>query len=84
MTARNLRAYDGGQAVRAAVRAIMATHSPLARPLTAKAINARLQPELRRSPRTIQEHVLAIQHETELELTIDRVQRNLSPDCGAA
>jgi hypothetical protein len=39
VTARNPKAYQDGQAVRAAVKAIMAAHSPLLLPLTAKVIN---------------------------------------------
>jgi hypothetical protein len=63
MTARNARAFEDGQAVRAAVRAIMAAHSPLAWPLTAKVINAKLPPHLRRDENTIRWHMRQIRRE---------------------
>jgi hypothetical protein len=66
MTARNLRAYHDGQAVRAAVRAIMAERSPLARPLSAKQIRARLPPHLRRDERTVRVHMRGIHLEAEI------------------
>jgi hypothetical protein len=46
--------------VRAAVRAIMAAHSPLRKPLTAKRINALLPAHLRRSDQDIRHHMRAI------------------------
>lgn len=60
---RNPRAFRQGQAVRAAVKAVLAAHSPLAWPLTAKAINARLPAHLRRDEATIRWHVRAIRTE---------------------
>jgi hypothetical protein len=47
-------------AVRAAVRNIMAAHSPLAKPLTAKRINALLPEPLRRSDQDIRHHMRSI------------------------
>jgi hypothetical protein len=46
--------------MRAAVRAIMAAHSPLAKPLTAKRINALLPEHLRRSDQDVRHHMRAI------------------------
>jgi len=66
MTARNLKAYEDGQAVRNAVRAIMAARSPLLPPLTAKAINAKLPEHLRREENTIRWHMRQIRREAEL------------------
>ena len=43
--------------VRAAVRETLAAHSPLAKPLTAKAINAKLPAHLRRSDGAIRHHM---------------------------
>jgi hypothetical protein len=63
MTARNLKAYEDGQAVRNAVKDMMAAHSPLARPLTAKTVNAQLPPHLRRDERTIRLHMQRIREE---------------------
>ena len=60
MTARNTALYDSGQAVQAAIRGIMATHSPFASPLTAKTINARLPADLRRSESDIRHHMRII------------------------
>jgi hypothetical protein len=60
VTARNRVEYESGQAVQAAVREIMAAHPPLASPLTAKAINARLPPHLQRCDRDIRHHMQAI------------------------
>jgi hypothetical protein len=56
MTARNRTLSESGQAVQAAVKAILAAHSPLASPLTAKAINKLLPAHLRRSDRDIRYH----------------------------
>jgi hypothetical protein len=64
---RNRKAYAGGLAVRAAVTAILAAHHPLAAPLSAKAINARLPPHLRRSENRISAHRRAIQCELALQ-----------------
>jgi hypothetical protein len=47
-------------AVRAAVRAIMAAHSPLRKPLTAKRINALLPEHLRRSDQDVRHHMRQI------------------------
>jgi hypothetical protein len=57
---RNRKGYEEGQAVQAAVRRIMAAQPPLAAPLTAKAVNAKLPPHLRRSERGIQHHMQCI------------------------
>jgi len=69
MTARNAKAYEGGQAVRAAVKAIMAAHSPLLPPLTAKALNAKLLEGLQRDEDTIRWHMRKIRCEAAAELT---------------
>jgi hypothetical protein len=53
--------------VRAAVRAIMAERSPLARRLSAKQIRARLPPHLRRDERTIRLHMQCIHDEAEID-----------------
>ena len=50
-------------AVRAAVRAIMAAHSPLAKPLTAKRINGLLPEHLRRSDQDVRHHMRGIWRE---------------------
>ena len=63
MSARNLKAFAEGQDVRAAIKAIMAAHSPLAWPLTAKAINQRLPEHLRRGDNDIRHHMRAIRRE---------------------
>jgi hypothetical protein len=47
-------------AVRAAVRGIMAAHSPLRKPLTAKRINALLPEHLRRSDQDVRHHMRQI------------------------
>ncbi|MGO9992856.1 MAG: hypothetical protein ACLPTF_10155 [Steroidobacteraceae bacterium] len=60
MPPRNLKAYEEGQAVQTAVKAMLAAHPPLGAPLTAKAINARLPPHLRRSERDIRHHMQVI------------------------
>ena len=62
---RNRKRFEEGQAVRRAVKAIMAARSPLTRPLRAKAINAKLPPHLRRDDSVIRWHVRAIQDEAE-------------------
>jgi hypothetical protein len=72
---RNPKAYAEGRAVHAAVIAILAARPPLAAPLTAKAINTRLPPHLRRSESAIREHVREIRREAE---EIDRRGVNLS------
>jgi hypothetical protein len=63
MSARNLKAFAEGQDVRAAIKTIMSAHSPLAWPLTAKAINARLPAHLRRGDNDIRHHMRAIRRE---------------------
>jgi hypothetical protein len=63
--ARNLPAYEVGQHVRAGVKAILAAHSPLARPLNAKEINKKLPQQLRRSDNDIRHHVRAIRREAD-------------------
>ncbi len=63
MTVRNHRSFEEGRAVRAVVRGIMAAHSPLAWPLTAKAVLAKLPPELRRDENTIRWHMRQIRCE---------------------
>jgi hypothetical protein len=68
MTARNPKAFEDGQAVRAAVKALMAGHSPLLPPLTAKLINARLPANLQRDENTIRWHMRQIRTEAELAL----------------
>lgn len=80
MTARNPKAFNEGQAVRAAVRAIMAQRSPLARPLSAKQVNVRLPANLRRDERTIRQHMQCIYIEAE----IDGHDGNLSSESYAA
>jgi hypothetical protein len=68
MPPRNLKAFDDGQAVRAAVKAIMAARSPLLPSLTAKVINARLPVDLQRDENTIRWHMRQIRREAELAL----------------
>ena len=63
MSARNIKAYDDGQAVRAAVREILAAHTQLSWPLTAKKINAHLPEHLRRGDSDIRHHIRAIRRE---------------------
>lgn len=60
MTARNHKAFDAAQAVRAAVRDILIAHSPLAPVLTAKLVNGLLPPHLRRADITIRQHIRAL------------------------
>ena len=85
MTARNVKAFEDGQAVRAAVRAIMAERSPLARRLSAKQIRARLPPHLRRDERTIRLHMQCIHDEAEeARLKIDCRDGNSSSESDAA
>jgi hypothetical protein len=57
MPPRNRRDYESGQELRAAVRAIMVTHHPLAPPLTAKEVNDQLPEHLRCSDRNVR-HVM--------------------------
>jgi hypothetical protein len=71
MSARNVKAYEEGQDVRAAIKSIMAAHPPLAWPLTAKTINARLPPELRRSDEDIRHHMRSIRREAATQFNID-------------
>ena len=59
---RNRVLYDQGQVLRAEIRAMMIEHSPVAAPLTAKHIQARLMRTPPPSLRTIQWHVHCIQH----------------------
>jgi hypothetical protein len=49
----------------------LAAHPPLAWPLTAKTINARLPLELRRSDEDIRHHVRSIRREAAAQLTIN-------------
>jgi hypothetical protein len=70
MTARNLKAFEDGQAVRSAVKAIMVAHSPLLLALTAKLINARLPPNLQRDENTVRWHMRQIRVEAELALSL--------------
>jgi hypothetical protein len=67
VTARNVRAFEDAQAVHAGVKAIMAARSPLARPLSAKQVRARLSPHLRRDERTIRLHMQSIHREAEID-----------------
>ena len=60
---RNRKDFERGQAVRAAVRDIMAAHAPLAWPLNAKAVNAKLPTDLRRHENTIRWHMTEIRRE---------------------
>jgi hypothetical protein len=80
MSARNRAGLEKGQILRAAIKTILAAHSPLARPLTAKQINAKLPAPLRRSDRTIQWHMDAIYVEQEIACAC----RNSSADNRAA
>ena len=48
------------RAVRDAVREILAAHSPLRKPLTAKRINAMLPEHLRRTDQDVRHHMRAI------------------------
>ena len=57
MTARNLRAYQRGQVLRAQIRALLEAHPPLAQPLQAKDIRARLQCSPLPALRTVRWHV---------------------------
>jgi hypothetical protein len=57
---RNRQAFDRGQALRAEIRALLERHSPLARPLTARDILARLKGGALPSERTVQWHMQAI------------------------
>jgi hypothetical protein len=50
--------------VREAVRAILASHSPLRKPLTAKHINAILPAHLRRSDQDIRHHMRGVWSES--------------------
>jgi hypothetical protein len=68
MSPRNPKAFEEGQAVRAAVRQILAAHPPLAWPLTAKAINAKLPAHLQRDASMICRHMRAIRQEADAEL----------------
>ena len=61
---RNREAFERGQALRAEIRALLERHSPLARPLTAREILARLS--RRASERTVRWHVAQIR-QAELE-----------------
>jgi hypothetical protein len=68
VTARNKPAFDRAQELHGAIKTIMAAHSPLAHPLTAYVIRARLPPELqRRAERTIRKHMQCIRDEAPLE-----------------
>jgi hypothetical protein len=53
----------------AAVKSIMAAHPPLCPPLTAKRINARLPPELRRSEGDIRHHMREVRREAAVDAT---------------
>jgi repressor of nif and glnA expression len=79
VTARNMPAFFAAQELHAAVRSIMAAHSPLARPLTAKAINVLLPPNQRRDERTIRYHMQRIR-----EAEIDCRYGNSLPESDAA
>ena len=59
----------------AAVKSIMAAHPPLCAPLTAKRINARLPPELRRSEGGVRHHM----REVRREAAVDAASIPLSP-----
>jgi hypothetical protein len=72
MSPRNPKAFEEGQAVRAAVREILAAHPPLAWPLTAKAINARLPVHLQRDVSTICGHMRAIRCENSPDRSLQR------------
>jgi hypothetical protein len=63
---RNRIAYARGQAIRAEIRAILEQHPPLAPPLTAKAISARLTYRPALSERCIRWHAAAIRTQYEL------------------
>jgi hypothetical protein len=63
---RNKPAWERGQAIRAEIRAILLEHPPLAPPLTAKALAARLTYRPAPSERCIRWHVAAIRTEYEL------------------
>lgn len=77
---RNRKLHRQGLVVHRAIREILAAHSPLARPLTAKAINTRLPPRLRRSESGIRRHVRAIRDEAELGLAC-QADTLLPQDC---
>lgn len=57
---RNPKAYQESLDVRAAVRTILESRSPLEPPHTAKTVNALLPEHLRRSERRIQSHIAEI------------------------
>jgi len=63
---RNRKAFEHGLAVRAAIRTILAEHPPLARPLTARQINALLPLALRRCESVVRWHCRAIWDEEEM------------------
>ena len=60
---RNREAYERGQEIRAQICALLLTHPPGAKPLTAKQIRRSLSCEL--SERQIQKHVAAIRQQNE-------------------
>jgi hypothetical protein len=57
---RNRRGFERGRARRAQIEAILAQHPPLARPLTAREILARLTCQPLPSERTVQWHMQEI------------------------
>lgn len=60
---RNQLLFDQGQALRAAIHAVMHRHSPLDPPLTAKTVQVRLGRHPAPAIRTIQWHMRAIRTE---------------------
>ena len=84
MTARNRPAFIRAEELRSAIKAIMAAHSPLAPPLTAKAVIALLPPHThrQRAARTIRHVMRRIRAEAAAE--IGGRDGNLSPQSDAA